>query len=81
MLVDLVEEMTCKWERQLEDLGESKWSDGMLAREGTAGAQKGQSIVKYLFRRRDLQYSPYDALRASVPGFTRDAYMSIFRSQ
>ena len=37
MLVDLVEEMTAKWERQLEDLGESRWTDDMLAVDGTPG--------------------------------------------
>ena len=38
MLVGLVEEMTCKWERQLEDGGgEGSWNDDMLAREGTEG--------------------------------------------
>lgn len=37
MLVSLVEEMTCKWERQLEDVGEGSWDDDMLAKEGTDG--------------------------------------------
>lgn len=37
MLVGLVEEMTCKWERQLENDGEGRWTDDMLAREGTEG--------------------------------------------
>lgn len=40
MLISLVEEMTCKWERQLEDSGEGKWTDDMLAREGTDGERK-----------------------------------------
>lgn len=37
MLVGLVEEMTRKWERQLDDGGEGGWDDDMLAREGTEG--------------------------------------------
>ncbi|CBJ29689.1 hypothetical protein Esi_0159_0009 [Ectocarpus siliculosus] len=37
MLVGLVEEMTHKWERQLDDGGEGGWDDDMLAREGTGG--------------------------------------------
>lgn len=37
MLVGLVEEMTCKWERQLENVGEGRWTNDMLAREGTEG--------------------------------------------
>lgn len=37
MLINLVEEMTCKWERQLEETGEGRWTDGMLGREGTSG--------------------------------------------
>lgn len=40
MLIGLVEEMTCKWERQLEDSGEGKWTDDMLAKEGTDGEKK-----------------------------------------
>ena len=43
MLVGLVEEMTCKWERQLEDVGEGRWNDGMLAKEGTEGEREGVS--------------------------------------
>lgn len=41
MLVSLVEEMTCKWERQLEDVGEGRWNDDMLAKEGTEGERDG----------------------------------------
>lgn len=41
MLVSLVEEMTCKWERQLEDVGEGRWDDDMLAKEGTEGERDG----------------------------------------
>lgn len=37
MLIDLVEDMTNKWERQLEDIGEAQWTDDMLAVEGTDG--------------------------------------------
>lgn len=40
VLVSLVEEMTCKWERQLEEAGEGTWTDDMLAKEGTEGERK-----------------------------------------
>lgn len=40
MLIDLVEEMTCKWERQLEDAGEGRWTSAMLGREGTEGERQ-----------------------------------------
>ncbi len=53
MLVSLVEEMACKWERQLEDVGEGSWSDDMLAREGTEGetAAAHHSTLKSTTRR------------------------------
>lgn len=35
MLIGLVEEMTAKWERQLENFGEASFTDEMLGREGT----------------------------------------------
>ncbi|CAM9149602.1 unnamed protein product, partial [Sphacelaria rigidula] len=38
MLIGLVEEMTAKWERQLENFGEASFTDEMLGREGTKSA-------------------------------------------
>lgn len=35
MLIGLVEEMTAKWERQLENFGEASFTDEILGREGT----------------------------------------------
>lgn len=45
MLISLVEEMTTKWERQLEDDGEGAWNDDMLAKEGTAGENTALSFA------------------------------------
>lgn len=45
MLISLVEEMTTKWERQLEDDGEGAWDDDLLAREGTPGEHTAWSFA------------------------------------
>ncbi|CAM9371192.1 unnamed protein product, partial [Laminaria digitata] len=45
MLVGLVEEMTCKWERQLENVGEGRWANDMLAREGTEATEAVRSAA------------------------------------
>eukprot|EP00904_Undaria_pinnatifida_P004683 jgi/Undpi1/14215/HiC_scaffold_9.g03864.m1 len=45
MLVGLVEEMTCKWERQLENVGEGQWTNDMLAREGTEAMEAVRSAA------------------------------------
>lgn len=50
MLISLVEEMTSKWERQLEDGGEGSWSDDMLAREGTEGETMAVHTVNTYIR-------------------------------
>lgn len=48
MLISLVEEMTLKWERQLEEAGEGCWTDDMVAKEGTAGERKDLKRCTYI---------------------------------
>lgn len=37
MLVELVSEMTARWEHQLEDIGEGSMTEDMLGEDGTDG--------------------------------------------
>lgn len=39
MLIGLMEDMTSKWERQREEIGEGAFTDEMLGRPGTLGTQ------------------------------------------
>lgn len=71
MLVSLVEEMTCKWERQLEDAGEGKWTDDMLAREGTDGERKYICIRTGISNKYMYKHSR-DGVSCMMPFFSRE---------